>query len=99
MRGYTTPAGYDRIDYVNRMCAQLYNAALQGWRDTYKITSYWNNKGRFPTYYDQSQQFVLVRSDDPEGWGGVSPDMSHVRHITDDMEMCAIKRIDSTKKG
>ncbi len=35
LRGYTTKQGYARVDEVLRQCAQLYNAALEEWRNAY----------------------------------------------------------------
>ena len=63
LRGYTTAAGYDRLDVVLRQCAVLYNAALEEWRTAYKQA----RVGR--TYHDQVKEFTLVRQDDPDVWG------------------------------
>ena len=66
LRGYTTRAGYAAIDGVLADCAVLYNAALQEWRDAYRMA------GKSITLYDQTRSLTEVRGDDPEGWGGRS---------------------------
>lgn len=66
MRGYCTRAGYAKLDSVMDACATLYNAALQEWRDAYRMA------GKSVSYYDQCKQLTQVRSDDPYGWGGIA---------------------------
>ena len=66
LRGYTTSAGYDRLDAVLRQCAVLYNAALEEWRTAYKQARVSR------TYYDQTKELTLIRRDDPDMWGALS---------------------------
>ena len=37
LRGYLTKAGYSQLDTILAECATLYNAALQEWRDAYRL--------------------------------------------------------------
>lgn len=64
-RGYTTKAGYARIDETLNNCATLYNAALQHRRDA------WNHAGESVSFYDQCKELTLLRKDDPY-WAGLS---------------------------
>ena len=65
LRAYCTRDGYRRLDEVLAECATLYNAALQEWRDAWKM------QGVSVTLYDQHQGLTGVRQDDPEGWGSI----------------------------
>ena len=58
LRGYCTPAGYDRLDTVLRNLCTLYNAALFERIDAYRKT------GKSPTAYDQHKSLTQIRRDD-----------------------------------
>ena len=64
LRGYCSRSGYAAVDAVLADCAVLYNAALQEWRDAYRMA------GKSITLYDQMKSLTAVRADDPNGWGG-----------------------------
>lgn len=66
LRGFTSRAGYERIDVLLVECAVLYNAALEEWKTAWREAKV----GR--TYYDQAKEFALVRQDDPDLWGAIS---------------------------
>ena len=66
VRAYTTAKGYARLDRVQRMCAQLYNAALRDWRDAYRQAGISRSRA------DHFKELTMVRRDDPNGWGSVS---------------------------
>ena len=63
LRAYCTRDGYRRLDEVLAECATLYNAALQEWRDAYRM------RGVSVSLYSQMRELTGVRHDDPEGWG------------------------------
>ena len=70
VRAYASASGYDRIEYVLRRCAHLYNAALEEWKAAYR------HKGHSLSVslskFDQTKGFTGVRNDDPEFWGAIS---------------------------
>ena len=70
VRAYASASGYDRIEYVLRRCAHLYNAALEEWKAAYR------HKGHSLSVslskFDQTRGFTGVRNDDPEFWGAIS---------------------------
>lgn len=65
LRGYLSKAGYARLDEVLAECAILYNAALQEWRDAYRMA------GVSVNVFSQNQEFTAVRAQDAF-WGGIS---------------------------
>ena len=64
-RGYTTRAGYARLDEVLANCTTLYNAALQHRRDA------WKQAGQSVSFYDQCKELTGLRQDDP-CWSALS---------------------------
>ena len=64
-RVYANTQGYADLDRVLGLCAELYNAGLEEWRDAYSL------RGVSRSLYDQYKEFVFVRKDLPE-WGCLS---------------------------
>ena len=64
LRGYLTKAGYARLDAILTECAILYNAALQEWRDAYRMA------GVSVNVFSQNKEFTAVRAQDAL-WGGI----------------------------
>lgn len=60
--------GHERLDSALRMCATLYNASLEHWKNAYKTTRD-NPKPDSVTKFEQFRELTLIRKDDPEGWG------------------------------
>lgn len=65
LRGYLTKAGYSQLDTILAECATLYNAALQEWRDAYRLA------GVSVNVFHQNKEFTAVRAQDVF-WGGIS---------------------------
>ena len=64
LRGYLTKAGYAQLDRILAECATLYNAALQEWRDAYRLA------GVSVNVFHQNKEFTAVRAQDAF-WGNV----------------------------
>lgn len=65
LRGYLTKAGYTQLDTILAECATLYNAALQEWRDAYRMA------GVSVNVFHQNKEFTAVRAQDAF-WRGIS---------------------------
>ncbi len=65
-RAYTNKAGYARIDQLLRLCAMLYNAALEERMGAYR------KHGKSITKFDQFKSLTEIRRDDPDGCGAVA---------------------------
>ena len=63
LRAYCTREGYRRLDAVMAECATLYNAALQEWRDAYRM------QGKSITLYDQHKGLTGVARTTPKAGG------------------------------
>ncbi len=64
-RGHVSRRGCQRLNQVLVCCAELYNAELEHWRDSYKKT------GNSDSLFDRNKAFTVVRNQDPF-WQSVS---------------------------
>ena len=64
-RGHVSRRGCDRLNLVLSGCAELYNAELEHWRDSYKKT------GNSESLFDRHKAFTVTRNEDPF-WKGLS---------------------------
>ena len=58
-RGHVSRRGCDRLNLVLSGCAELYNAELEHWRDSYKKT------GNSDSLFDRHKAFTVTRNQDP----------------------------------
>ena len=58
-RGHVSRRGCDRLNLVLSGCAELYNAELEHWRDSYKKT------GKSESLFDRMKAFTVTRNADP----------------------------------
>ena len=70
VRAYTNEAGYERLDFVLRNCAVLYNAALEEWQSAYRHKGHTLSVSL--TKFEQMKELTGIRKDDPEFWGAIS---------------------------
>ena len=64
-RGRVSRRGCDRLNLVLAGCAELYNAELEHWRDSYKKT------GKSGSLFDRMKAFTITRNTD-EFWNSLS---------------------------
>ncbi len=64
-RGHVSRRGCDRLNLVLSGCAELYNAELEHWRDSYKKT------GKSESLFDRMKAFTITRNAD-EFWNSLS---------------------------
>ena len=64
-RGHVSRRGCDHLNLVLSGCAELYNAELEHWRDSYKKT------GKSESLFDRMKAFTITRNAD-EFWNSLS---------------------------